>query len=100
MTNDPVNHPSHYTQGGIECIDALTSMISGFQDPNDAALSWQVVKYVWRHPHKGKPVQDLEKARWYLDRLIRYEKELDEQRQVEAAGLYVAATSGTNKLGG
>ena len=70
MTNDPVNHPSHYTQGGIECIDALTSMIDSFQDPNDAALSWQVVKYVWRHPHKGKPLQDLEKARWYLDRLI------------------------------
>ena len=50
MTNDAVNHPQHYTNGGIECIDALTSMISGFTDPNDAALSWQVVKYVWRYP--------------------------------------------------
>ena len=70
MTNDAVNHPQHYTNGGIECIDALTSMTSGFTDPNDAALSWQVVKYVWRHPFKGNALQDLKKARWYLDRLI------------------------------
>lgn len=73
--NDAVNHPSHYTQGGIECIDALTAMISAYEDPNDAALAWQVVKYVWRHPFKNNPVQDLEKAHFYLDRLIGYLKE-------------------------
>ena len=72
---DMVDHPSHYTQGGIECIDALTAMISPYKDPNDAALSWQVVKYIWRHPFKGKPLEDLRKARFYLNRLIeRYEK--------------------------
>ena len=75
MTNDAVNHPQHYTNGGIECIDALTSMISGFTDPNNAALSWQVVKYVWRHPFKGNALQDLKKARWYLDRLILAEEQ-------------------------
>ena len=75
MTNDAVNHPQHYTNGGIECSDALTSMISGFTDPNDAALSWQVVKYVWRHPFKGNALQDLKKARWYLDRLILAEEQ-------------------------
>ena len=68
--NDMVNHPSHYTQGGIECIDALTAMVSPYSDANDAALSWQVVKYIWRHPFKHKPLEDLQKARWYLDRLI------------------------------
>lgn len=67
---DVVNHPQHYTMGGIECIDALTSMISSFKDPVDAALSWQVVKYVWRHPHKMASVEDLRKARFYLNRLI------------------------------
>lgn len=72
MNNDPVNHPSHYTQGGIECIDALTSMITSFDDPEDAALSWQIVKYVWRHPHKGNPGEDLRKARFYLTRLIEH----------------------------
>ena len=72
---DMVNHPPHYTQGGIECIDALTAMISPYKDPNDAALSWQVVKYLWRHPFKGKPLEDLKKARYYLERLIEgYEK--------------------------
>lgn len=69
---DVVNHPQHYTMGGIECIDALTSMISSFKDPEDAALSWQVVKYVWRHPHKRAPVEDLRKARFYLNRLIEH----------------------------
>ena len=72
---DMVNSPPHYCQGGIECIDALTAMISPYKDPNDAALSWQVVKYLWRHPFKGKPLEDLKKARYYLERLIEgYEK--------------------------
>ena len=73
---DMVNDPPHYCQGGIECIDALTAMIEGYSDPNDAALTWQVVKYMWRHPHKGKPLEDLKKARWYLNRLINYHEEV------------------------
>lgn len=59
---DPVNHPSHYTWlGGIEVIDITEHL--GFCLGN-------VVKYVLRADHKGEPVQDLEKARWYLDREI------------------------------
>lgn len=87
--NDAVNHPSHYTQGGIECIDALTAMISAYEDPNDAALAWQVVKYVWRHPFKNNPVQDLEKARFYLDRLLRH---LSEKQTPNKPGVTVADT--------
>ena len=72
---DMVNSPSHYRQGDIECIDALTAMITPYGDPNDAALSWQVVKYIWRHPFKFNPLEDLKKAQWYLNRLIaHYEK--------------------------
>ena len=67
---DYVNKPPHYTKGGIECADALDAMVSSYPDTNAAALAWQVGKYVWRHPHKENPVQDLKKARWYLDRLI------------------------------
>ena len=71
---DMVNHPSHYTQGGIECIDALNAMVSEYKDSVDACLSWQVVKYIWRHPFKNNPIEDLKKAKFYLDRLItRYE---------------------------
>ena len=68
--NDPVNHPAHYTQGDVECIDALESMAMGYTDPVAAGLAWQVVKYVWRCPLKGKPVEDSEKAHFYLHRLI------------------------------
>jgi hypothetical protein len=67
---DNVNHPAHYKAGEIECIDALESMASGYKDPVQAGLAWQVVKYMWRSPLKENQLQDLEKARWYLDRLI------------------------------
>ena len=70
MTKDNVNHPSHYNQGGIECIDALNAMVTGYPDPVGAVLAWQVVKYIWRHPFKSNPVEDLNKAQFYLDRLI------------------------------
>lgn len=72
---DMVNQPAHYTSGGIECADALDAMVSAYPDPNAAALAWQVGKYIWRHPLKWNPLEDLKKARWYLDRLIaHYEK--------------------------
>jgi hypothetical protein len=68
--SDPVNHPSHYTTGGIECIDALESMMAGYKSPVCGALAWQIVKYVWRAPLKGNMAQDLDKAKFYLCRLI------------------------------
>lgn len=67
--HDPVNHPAHYTAGGIECIDAIAAALTCQKDPMEAWLTGQVLKYLWRWPLKnGK--EDLEKARWYLDRLI------------------------------
>lgn len=73
--DDMVNHPRHYTMGGIECKKALSAMISAYEDPIDAALSWQVVRYIWRHPFKFNPLQDLRKAQFYLNDLIEhYEK--------------------------
>ena len=67
---DMVNHPAHYTAGNVECIDALESMSMGYHDTVQAALAWQVVKYVWRSPLKGKQLEDLQKAQFYLNRLI------------------------------
>jgi hypothetical protein len=63
--SDPVN-PSHYKQGGIECIEAIKAATGeGF-----IGYVWgNVLKYLWRWPKKGG-VEDLKKARWYLDRLI------------------------------
>jgi hypothetical protein len=62
---DPIN-PSHYKQGGIECIEAIKAATGdGF-----VGYVWgNVLKYLWRWPKKGG-VDDLKKARWYLDRLI------------------------------
>ncbi len=65
--DDPVNHPAHYTQGGIECIEALKAAL-GFEGFKSYCRG-NIIKYLWRTEHKNK-VQDLKKARWYLDRLI------------------------------
>lgn len=56
-----VNHPSHYNQGSIECIDAIEDWGLGFNDGN-------AVKYICRARHKGTQEKDLEKAIWYLKR--------------------------------
>ena len=69
IEEDPVNHPSHYTGGGIECLDALEASMTPIEYAG--FLKGQVFKYLWRYRLKGNPVQDLSKARFYLDRLIR-----------------------------
>lgn len=66
---DNVNHPSHYADNGpvhscgktIECIDVAETF--NFNLGN-------AVKYIWRHADKQNPVEDLKKARWYLEREI------------------------------
>lgn len=58
-----VDHPPHYNVGKIEVIDAIEDWKLGFHLGN-------VVKYVARAEHKGNALEDLRKARWYLDRLI------------------------------
>jgi hypothetical protein len=68
--DDPVNHPTHYTHGGIECIDAIEAALSSQTDPVAAFLTGQSLKYLWRWPIKNG-LEDLRKARWYLDRLIK-----------------------------
>lgn len=63
--SDNVNHPPHYTAGTMEVIDAIEGLELGFHAGN-------VVKYVARYKLKGG-VEDLRKARWYLERLIELE---------------------------
>lgn len=67
---DMVNHPSHYTSGGVECIDAITAALSKYDDPVDSWLVGQVIKYLWRAPLKGKYDEDIKKAQFYLNRLV------------------------------
>ncbi len=80
MKKDFVNHPSHYANTKIECIDALEAMVEPYKDTIDATLSWQVVKYIWRHPFKFDTLEDLQKAGWYLDRLIAYYKSKEDKQ--------------------
>jgi len=61
---DPVNHPKHYTFGSIEVIDVIEAWGLEFHEGT-------VVKYIARAKHKDNELEDLMKARWYLDRRIR-----------------------------
>ena len=69
---DMVNSPPHYSKSRIECIDAMAAMADGADVSAHASYCWQsVFKYLWRFPYKGKSVEDLEKAEYYLKRLIK-----------------------------
>ena len=70
--SDPINHPAHYNQGGIECIDAIAAACTGLEGL-EAVCTGNAIKYLWRWKHKGK-VEDLRKAVWYINRII--EKEI------------------------
>ena len=67
MTEDMVNHPPHYKVDDIECIDAIrASTREGYEFYHQGVI----LKYLWRSRYKGKPVEDLKKAEYYLKRLI------------------------------
>ena len=63
LSTDLINHPPHYTHGKIEPIDVIADWKLGFCDGS-------ALKYIARWRHKGDGLNDLKKARWYIDRLI------------------------------
>ncbi len=71
--SDAVNHPGHYTAGGIECIEALKAALT--PEEFRGFLKGNAMKYLWRSNLKGAPLEDVRKAGWYRDRL---EKEMGE----------------------
>lgn len=64
---DMVNHPPHYKKGGIESIDVIEAKSQEWPGPTGFNIG-NALKYLMRHRDKGKPVEDLEKARWYITR--------------------------------
>jgi hypothetical protein len=75
---DNVNSPSHYNTGQIECIQAIEAFLNTEQ--LQGYLSGNCFKYLWRHTYKGKPVEDLNKCQWYLDKLIAtYDPSVDDE---------------------
>ena len=67
LIDDMVNQPPHYNQDKVECIDAIEAATdTGFE----YYLQGNIMKYLWRYRYK-EGSQDLKKARWYLEKLIR-----------------------------
>ncbi len=64
---DVVNNPEHYNTGNIECIEAIEESMSSVAFKG--YLKGNCMKYLWRYDYKGKQVEDLKKAGWYLNKL-------------------------------
>ncbi len=73
-TDDNVNHPPHYNQAGIECLDAIEAATG---DGFEHYLQGNILKYLWRYRYKNG-IEDLKKARFYLDKLITTKEDDDE----------------------
>lgn len=89
---DIINHPAHYTATAIEPIDVIEAWDLGFH-------LGAVVKYVARAPHKGRYLEDLRKARWFLDRHIANTERNEQERvlatlQAEIADKYLPTPDG------
>ncbi len=76
LVKDMVNQPPHYNQDKIECIDAIESATNG---GFEFYLQGVIIKYLWRYRYKGKPVEDLRKAEWYLQKLIELKMKEDKK---------------------
>jgi len=58
-----INHPSHYNQGGVECIEAIRSALT--EEEFRGFTKGSAIRYLWRAEHKANPIEDLRKAVWY-----------------------------------
>lgn len=67
-SHDPVSNPSHYTSGGIECIDAMIAAY-GKETVSHFCIC-NAFKYLWRHLQKGNAKQDCKKAQWYINKYL------------------------------
>lgn len=69
VKNDPVEKPDHYNVGAIEAIEAIKASMHPAEFRG--YLKGNALKYLWRYDYKGKPVEDLRKCRWYIERLMK-----------------------------
>lgn len=85
--SDNINHPAHYETNGIECIDAMVAS-QGTEAVRNYCIC-NAFKYIWRHQHKGRSDEDIQKAIWYLNRYLNLyegkdEPETDDQKDKPA----------------
>ena len=98
---DVVNKPSHYNTGSIECIEGIQASMSA--EAFAGYLKGNCMKYLWRYDYKGKPVEDLQKAQWYLAELIKellFEEEDDDYNEEEHLGCLNFPFCNTEGCGG
>ena len=69
MVEDKVNSPAHYLKGKKQTIDVIKDCMT--DDEYHGYLKGNVLKYVSRYKFKGEPLEDLKKAQWYLNRLVK-----------------------------
>ena len=69
--SEMVNHPNHYNNGNIECVTGIEASMSA--EAYKGFLKGNIIKYIWRYEKKAKPVEDLQKCKWYLEKLIESE---------------------------
>ena len=68
-TDEMINSPPHYKYGKKETIDVIQDCMT--DDEYHGYLKGNVLKYISRYKFKGEPLEDLKKAQWYLDRLVK-----------------------------
>lgn len=71
-TPSTVDHPEHYNRTSLEAIDGIKGSMT--EEAYKGFLKGNVLKYIWRYEHKGSPVEDLKKRKWYLEKLIEEEE--------------------------
>lgn len=74
---EKVNHPSHYNSSKMETIDVLLNTLT-FEEYK-GFLKGNIIKYLCRYEHKNG-IEDLEKAKWYIQRLIEDQKKKNEEK--------------------
>ena len=70
---DPVRRPAHYNMGGVECIDYIKQVLG--LDGFIAYCHGNMLKYQHRYRYKQNPVEDIQKAKWYLNKMLEVMKE-------------------------
>lgn len=79
--NDAVNHPRHYTSGDIETIDVIDNICGSMElSAYEGYLLGNIIKYLSRYENKNG-LEDLKKARWYLNELIVENESLEPSEQ-------------------
>ncbi len=91
---DNIN-PSHYTQGDIECIDAIKAAVTN-KRPEEAVLVGNIIKYLWRYEEKGG-LESIKKAKWYLENLEREHTTKDKAKDPNCKHLNTFAVNCTSE---